>query len=196
MRQITAKIVHAFEGRNALKIGNSRTDGNTLWLFDNRIAFWMGDSELWVSNGGWDSATTKERLNGLTGVHVKQKNGVWLLNGRIWDGSWVNVSAWDSCGIYIYEDVQQSVQVSDEPEFDITSEWMDDGYSQPIYSIFHTLSADNIGAVEVMLNNEQIPTKVIESDTEGVYRPNYFVVVRPQDISKSVDILSASYCLA
>jgi len=194
MRQITAKIVQAFEERRALKIGNSRTDGVTLWLFDNRIAFWMGDSELWVSNGGWSSKTTKERLNGLTGVHVKQKNGSWFLNGRVWDGLWVNVLAWDS-GV-IYEDAQLSVQVSDEPEFDITSEWMEDGYSQPVYSIFHTLSADNIGAVEVMLNNEQIPTKVIESDTAGVYRPNYFVVVRPQDISKAVSILSASYCLA
>ena len=190
MRQITRKIVHAFHGRYALKIDNSRTDGQSLWLFDNRIADWRSDG-LWITNAGWDSNTTKERLNGLSGVRIKQVRGTWFLNGRAWDGRWVNVDDFargiDAGG--------QPVQVADEIEFDITSEWMNEGYSRPVYSIYQTLVEVNLEPVEAMLNGEGIPTRRMESDTDGVYRPNYFVVVRPEDVVRASAILCENYSL-
>jgi len=47
---------------------------------------------LSVSNAGWASNTTKERLNGLPGVRVNQKNWNWYLNGQEWDGGWKRIS--------------------------------------------------------------------------------------------------------
>ncbi len=56
-----------------------------LKLFGNKIAA-MRNGNLWISNAGWFSNTTKERLNGLPGVHINQKDWEWFLNGSRWDG--------------------------------------------------------------------------------------------------------------
>jgi hypothetical protein len=56
-----------------------------LKLFGNKIAA-MRNGNLWISNAGWFSNTTKERLNGLPGVHINQKNWEWYLNGNQWNG--------------------------------------------------------------------------------------------------------------
>jgi len=195
MRQITRKIVDAFESRNSLTIDNSRTDGQSLWLFGNRIAEWRSDG-LWISNGGWDSKTTKERLNGLRGVSIAQVRGKWILNGRLWDGSWVHVGSWSGWSGHNSSTnniVDPILEVFIEPEFDVTSEWLDEGYSKPNYSVFHTWIKSNIKLVEEILTRENIPTKQMESDTDGVYRPNYFVVVRPEDFDNAVNILSITF---
>lgn len=187
MRQITRDIVRAFESHNSLRIDNSRTDGQSLWLFNNRIADWRADG-LWITNSGWTSVTTKERLNGLTGVHIQQVRGNWFLNGRAWDGEWINVDAWNDSITYVND-------VAQEPEFDVTSEWMPEGYSRPVYSIYHTLVEEGLRAVEILLNQGGIPSRRMESDTEGMYKPNYFVVVRPEDVERSVNILSEYFTI-
>jgi hypothetical protein len=193
MRQITRDIVNAFQNSRSLTIGNSRTNGESLWLFGNKIAEIRRDG-LWVSNGGWDSKTTKERLNGLSGVNVVQRSGVWLLNDRVWDGRWVNVDAWND-GIEYVDGGSVPEENEQEPEFDVTSEWTNEGYSRPVYSIYQTLVEVNLEPVEAMLNGEGIPTRRMESDTEGIYRPNYFVVVRPEDVVRASSILCESYSL-
>lgn len=91
MRQITNRICGSFHFRRADQLGNTSTDGKSLFLHSNKIADWREDG-LWITNAGWSSATTKERLNGLRGVEVKQKAGIWYLNGKEWDGEWVRVS--------------------------------------------------------------------------------------------------------
>ena len=189
MRQITRDIVNAFQNSRSLRIDNSRTDGESLWLFDNKIAEIRRDG-LWITNAGWKSKTTKERLNGLSGVHIQQVRGNWFLNGREWEGGWVNVDAWND-GIEYVDGA--NVQ---EPEFDVTSEWMPEGYSKPVYAVYHTLLEAGLKAVEILLNDAGIPTRRAESDTDGVYRPNYFIVVRPEDVDGAVEILSEYYCLA
>lgn len=39
-----------------------------------------------ITNAGWFSNTTKERLSALPGVHISQKKGEWYLNDELWDG--------------------------------------------------------------------------------------------------------------
>ena len=193
MRKITREIVDAFQNSRSLTIGNSRTNGEALWLFDNKIAEVRRDG-LWITNAGWDSSTTKERLNGLSGVSIVQRRGVWLLNERVWDGRWVNVDAWND-GIEYVDGVSVAEENVQEPEFDVTSEWMSEGYSRPVYSIYHTIVEVNLEPVELMLNGEGIPTRRMESDTEGIYKPNYFVVVRPEDVVRASSILCEQYCI-
>ena len=91
MRKITENITTAFQNRQAKKQGNTETDGKILWLYGNEIANYNEKNELEICDGGFQSVTTKERLNGLKGVKVHQKNFQWFLNGKIWSGDWVVV---------------------------------------------------------------------------------------------------------
>lgn len=187
MRKITREIVNAFQNSRSLTIGNSRTNGESLWLFGNKIAEIRRDG-LWITNAGWDSVTTKERLNGLSGVHIQQRRGVWLLNDRVWDGRWVNVDAWNDGITYVNDDSPRE-EIEQEREFDTTSEWIEEfGYSEPVYSVFHTLVESQLEAVEQRL--EGIPSRRMESDTEGVYQPNYFIIVHPEDVARAKEIIN------
>lgn len=187
MRQITEKIVSAFERRVALKVNNTRTDGTSIWLHNNKIAEWRNDG-LWISNAGWDSRTTKERLNGLTGVRIHSHRGTLYLNGNAWDGGWVNVGTFSN-----YWGSTEAAEVVEETEpevvFDITSEWMSAGYSKPMYAIYHTNAQTDLDAIELKLQSSGIPSRRMESDTAGTYRPNHFVVVRPEDFNNSLIII-------
>ncbi len=91
MRQVTQRICRAFEYQQAFKIGNSETDGKVLYLHGNAIARHTPDG-IEITNAGWSSNVTKERLNGLSGVNIVQKNFTWYLNGKEWDGGWINVA--------------------------------------------------------------------------------------------------------
>jgi hypothetical protein len=184
MNQTTRKIVDAFQSRRELRVGNSYTDGEILWLFGNRIAKWVfGD--LWITNAGWKTRTTKERLNGLDGVNVVSVRGHWNLNGMPWSGDWVNVST----GWYVANE-ERPTEVVDEIQFNVTSEWVDEGYSKPVYSVFHSTDEASRRLAESVLTEAKIPYKLMESDTAGVYRPNYFIVVRPKDFKQSLKTIT------
>lgn len=90
MRLVTQKIVDAFMQGRKLKVGNTRIDDATIYLHDNKIAQWREDG-IWVSNAGWFSNTTKERLNGLPFVRIYQRDYRWYLNDQPWDGRWTKV---------------------------------------------------------------------------------------------------------
>lgn len=64
-----------------------------LKLFGNRIAYRYNDPErtLSITNCGWNTATTKERLNALQNVSIQQLRGEWYLNGKKWDGELIDV---------------------------------------------------------------------------------------------------------
>ena len=91
-RKITQEAVNAF--LNAQKFNKANMTIEVLpnvtimKLHDNPIAYKYNDPErtLSITNCGWFSNTTKERLNAIPGVSIQQKQGVWLLNGKPWDG--------------------------------------------------------------------------------------------------------------
>ena len=177
MRVTTEKICNAFENRRALKLGNSFTDGTSLWLFGNEIAQWREDG-IWITNAGWNSATTKERLNGLTGVSIQQRAGSWYLNGNLWQGEWTSVNENNGTA----QTPQEAVQ------FDTTSVW-NGKYSKPIYSVFHTHIEAEVEKVEYLLMIMGIPTKKMYSDTDGEYKPNHFVVVPIVEFDKACEFM-------
>ena len=95
MRKITKEAVQAFIEGRTFKKGNMKVEFDaTFWklkLHNNTIATIDLLGVMSVSNAGWSSNTTKERLNGLPGVWVKQKNWNWFLNGSEWDGGWKRI---------------------------------------------------------------------------------------------------------
>ncbi len=90
-KKITKSIVSAFLAGKTLAISNSFTNGSELFLFDNLIAK-KGIDGLFITNAGWKSNTTKERLNGLPNVSIYQKKGQWYLNDKEWNGEWIKVN--------------------------------------------------------------------------------------------------------
>jgi len=65
-----------------------------LKLFGNEIAYRYNDPErtLSITNCGWKSNTTKDRLNAIEGVSINQSKKVWYLNGEAWDGSLIDIN--------------------------------------------------------------------------------------------------------
>lgn len=92
MRKITKEAVQAFYSAIPFKKGNTQIEVlpnvTIMSLHGNRIAFLYNDPQrtLSITNCGWPSNTTKERLNALAGVSISQVNFVWYLNGKEWDG--------------------------------------------------------------------------------------------------------------
>jgi hypothetical protein len=97
MRQITKESVNAFyKGINFKKANMEVSVGNDwngdsmvfMYLHGNQIAekYLFETNRIWINACGWFSKTTKERLNNLRGVSIYQKDFVWYLNGKEWDG--------------------------------------------------------------------------------------------------------------
>lgn len=99
MRKITKESVKAF--LNAKKFYKSNMSVEVLpnvtilRYQGNAIAYKYNDPKQTISitNCGWESNTTKERLNGvitLSGLNnsgIYQKDWTWYLNDKVWDGS-------------------------------------------------------------------------------------------------------------
>jgi len=94
MRKVTRNIVSCFiadtqsnEGNSSVTIEQDGSVGKVtfLRLFGNKIARKLtGNKNCFeISNAGWFSNTTKERLNALPNVSIGQIRGVWYLNGNV-----------------------------------------------------------------------------------------------------------------
>tara|TARA_R100001163_G_C5029422_1_gene170058 strand:+ start:126 stop:419 length:294 start_codon:yes stop_codon:yes gene_type:complete len=94
MRQITEEAIECFDNRESFKKDNTEVivSGQVieLRLFGNMIARKTGE-KVEVTTAGWDTVTTRERLNGLRGVDVHRSRGTLFLNGSEWDGELVEV---------------------------------------------------------------------------------------------------------
>lgn len=95
MRKITEQASNAFHNARDFRSGNTqvnrRIDGVELTLHGHTIA--KNTSEgLHINLCGWNTNTTRERLNGLQGVRLHTKKGQAFLNGNpISSCEWVKV---------------------------------------------------------------------------------------------------------
>lgn len=90
MKAITQNSVNSFLNDKLFKSGNTSVTESFgvfyLRLHDNIIAEKYPNGTIKITNAGWKTATTKERLNALPDVSIKQIKGVWYLNGDEWNG--------------------------------------------------------------------------------------------------------------
>lgn len=102
MRKITKQAVEALTQRKKFSKNNTEVDYDStngrwcMYLHGNLIAELNDFGALLIRNAGWFSNTTKERLNGLPGVSIYQKNYKWYLNGQHWNGerqfiNWIRI---------------------------------------------------------------------------------------------------------
>jgi hypothetical protein len=101
MRKITKEMANAFNNDMPFNKDNTRIfiDRNfgtplvQLYLHNNLIAEkCLRSGKIKVSNCGWFTNVTKERLNALPNVSIYQKKGIWFLNGLPWDGEFIEVA--------------------------------------------------------------------------------------------------------
>ena len=99
MRKISKNIAACFladketnESNTCVTIEHDNSVGNVTFikLHGNKIARKLtGDKQMFeISNSGWFTNVTKERLNALPNVRIHQANGVWYINGEVWRGDW------------------------------------------------------------------------------------------------------------
>lgn len=91
MREVSKSTIQAFLSGKACKVGNTSVTREIgfykLRLHGNVIATRNTETgEILVSDGGWQTNTTKERLNSLFSLllndtRIFQRNGVWFVDG-------------------------------------------------------------------------------------------------------------------
>lgn len=97
MRKITMEAVRAFDGGYNFKKQNTEVNDHGYFLHGNKIAEYTsllkndGNKNINITLAGWNTNTTRERLNGLRGVKITTKQGQAYLNGKEWDGSWATI---------------------------------------------------------------------------------------------------------
>ena len=65
MKKISLQAATAlFSGVNKNLSSNTKTKNNALYLFNNKIA-WIENKRLYINFCGWDSQTTKDRLDAV-----------------------------------------------------------------------------------------------------------------------------------
>ena len=85
MRKVTEQIKKAFEQGKAKKVKNTKTDGQTVWLHGNAIVKRDPDGLVRWSLAGYNTPTTRERVNGIANAGVCQFKFKPVLNGEIID---------------------------------------------------------------------------------------------------------------
>lgn len=98
MRKITEESIDAFLNHRRFKRANTEVvvgDGYTDLCLHNNIIAKLTNNCLYVSTAGWNTNTTRDRLNGIPGVHVRCRNGRLTLNGEIFlSGALIEVTGW------------------------------------------------------------------------------------------------------
>ena len=85
-KKVSTTIADAWFRGEAKRLSNTETDGETIWLFGNAIAWWTGPDRFTITTAGYPTVTTKERLNALPGVQVHQHKGELYLDSKRWNG--------------------------------------------------------------------------------------------------------------
>jgi hypothetical protein len=97
MKKITSEAVSAFMEARSFRKSNMtievQPNVTIMRLYGHPIAYRYNDPErtLSISNCGWFTNTTKERLNALPNVRIHQRNFQWYLNGKEWNGELIDI---------------------------------------------------------------------------------------------------------
>lgn len=103
MSKITSQAADAFMFGEPFSSGNTTVtveDNITTMILHGHVIAYNQRGEcpfIAVSNRGYFTKVTKDRLNGIPGVSVVQRNGRWFLNGDEWDGELTCAVEGDDC---------------------------------------------------------------------------------------------------
>jgi hypothetical protein len=105
MRRITQEAAQALLNGETYRNDNTHVEGGVMLLHGNAIARYDGHT-LMISNAGWHTTTTKERLNGVLATFDKEyqvftkshrpmicrrwhdERGLYCYESEKWSGDW------------------------------------------------------------------------------------------------------------
>jgi len=91
MRVVTKTIKAAFENGVSKTVQNTCTNGKSVFLHGNEIIK-RENGKVMVSLCGWNTPTTRERINGITGAGIYTVKGNAMIDGNeISDSGWYEV---------------------------------------------------------------------------------------------------------
>ena len=95
MRKISIAAAKALKSGTYFKGNNTEVAGGHLSLHGNRMATFH-NGKLEITNAGWQSNTTKERLNAILDAFdipagIYHKDWAWYYEDVAWDGRWKTV---------------------------------------------------------------------------------------------------------
>ena len=99
MKKITEKAAASFNAGENFRLNNTvvkvDNEGNKfMYLWGNLIARQYAGQKVEICMQGYNTVTTRERLNGLAGVDLRCKNFTPYLNGvEISSDEWITVGA-------------------------------------------------------------------------------------------------------
>lgn len=92
VRKIDELSARNFYARNTWSLSNTATRDGVLYLHGNQIARLDESGRLFVTLAGWNTTTTRARLNALDGVNIRVRAGRPYLNGvEISESGWYPV---------------------------------------------------------------------------------------------------------
>lgn len=94
MRKITEAIGNAFNANGRAAQGNttvSTSNGRTEMILHGHLIAYKENGRLFITNCGYATNVTKDRLNSIDGVRISQTNFEWYLNGVKWNGKLIEV---------------------------------------------------------------------------------------------------------
>lgn len=80
MRKVTQQIKSAFEAGESKTVSNTRTDGASIWLFGHEIVRTV-DGEIQFTLAGWNTPTTRERLQAVVSVRTCKGQAILITDG-------------------------------------------------------------------------------------------------------------------
>jgi len=105
MRKVTQQIKDAWEAGEERTIGNTYTDGKSVYLHSNEIIRRNDDGTVQFTNAGWPTRLTHERLGGILPICVFRREwlthvcamGDWDNAKAMSDGDWYNLEDYATC---------------------------------------------------------------------------------------------------
>lgn len=100
MRKITEKAVRAFIADENFKQANTKVicqDNKTQMFLHGNLIAEKTKGKIKLSHAGWETRTTKDRLNGILDYlgksRIYQKNFIWYLNDdKVFDSGWNKIN--------------------------------------------------------------------------------------------------------
>ena len=88
MRKISEEAAMAFLNNNPFRRDNTECKNGLMLLHGNTIAMNVEPGKILLKDAGWQTTTTKERLNAILDLlgksRISQKKGVWYIGGKEW----------------------------------------------------------------------------------------------------------------
>lgn len=94
MRKATSIIGNAFNANGKTTQGNTTVttnNGRTEMILHGSLIAYKENGKLYITNCGYATNVTKDRLNSIDGVSIHQSNFNWFLNGKEWNGKLIEV---------------------------------------------------------------------------------------------------------